>query len=195
MNRSSLTTDTEVLVLLGRRQQVHYGSPEFFRQFGGTGEELHGRPFRRLVAPDLRASLDRHLDQLLAGTLDQFSHRTALLRRSAPPLDVLLTATALHGSSPNRAVAIQLAAQGVTSAGPSIGEMAAKVLEGTAAGLTSEFLAARLFISRQTVDYHISRMLRQFGIPNRVALIAHAYSTGILQPNSWPPRVADESIK
>ncbi|MEU6480995.1 LuxR C-terminal-related transcriptional regulator [Streptomyces sp. NPDC047017] len=201
MNRSSLITGREVLVFLDRRQQVQYGSPEFFRQFAAAGQELHGRPFRHLVAPDLRATLDQHLHQLLAGTRDQFSHATALLRRSTPPLDAVLTATALHGSSPNRAVAIQLAlpagvpAQGAVSAGPSISEMAAKVLEGTAAGLTSEFLASRLFISRQTVEYHISRMLRQFDIPNRVALIAHAYSTGILKTNAWPPRVADEFVK
>ncbi|MGY4923064.1 LuxR C-terminal-related transcriptional regulator [Streptomyces sp. 900105755] len=202
MNRSSLIADSDVLVFLDRKQQMQYGSPEFFRQFGGSGDELYGRPFRHLIAPNLREALDRHLNQLLAGTRDQFSHHIALLRQSASPLSAVLTATALYGSSPNRAVAVQLvrppeapAPAGVSSAGLSIGEMAAKVLEGTAAGLTSEFLASRLFVSRQTVEYHISRMLRQFDMPNRAALIALAYSTGILQINAWPPRVADEFIK
>ncbi|MFJ3898874.1 MULTISPECIES: LuxR C-terminal-related transcriptional regulator [unclassified Streptomyces] len=201
MNRSSLITDREVLVFLDRRQKVQYGSPEFFRQFGGSAEELHGKPFRHLIAPHLRETLNQHLNQLLAGTRDQFSRHIALLRRSASPLDAALTATALYGSSPDRAVVVQLArpvdepSEAATGDGPSISEMAARVLEGTAAGLTTEFLAARLFVSRQTVEYHISRMLRQFETPNRVALIAHAYSTGMLRTNSWPPRVADERIK
>jgi PAS domain S-box-containing protein len=201
MGHSALTTDREVLVFLDRKHQMQYGSPEFFRQFGGSGEELYGKPFRSLIESDLRETLDRDLNQLLVGDRDQFSHRIALRRRSATPLSAVLTATALWGSSPNRAVAIQLF-RPTDPAGPKtvserlvIGEMAAKILEGTAAGLTSEFLASRLFISPKTVDYHISRMLRQFGMPNRVALIALAYSTGILQINSWPPRVADEFIK
>lgn len=201
MNHSALTTDREVLVFLDRKQQMQYGSPEFFRQFGGSGEELYGKPFRYLIASNLREDFDRDLNQLLIGNRDQFSHHIALLRRSASPLSAVLTATALWGSSPSRAVAIQLF-HPTDAPEPKavrenlvISEMAARVLEGTAAGLTSEFLASHLFISRQTVDYHISRMLRQFDMPNRVALIALAYSMGILQINSWPPRVADEFIK
>jgi PAS domain S-box-containing protein len=201
MNRSALTADSEALVFLNRNQQVQYASPEFFRQFGGSAEELCGRPFRNLVAPDLREGLESHLKQLLLGARDKYSHRTALLRRSASPLIATLTATALKGSSPNRALAIQLArpadgyASRAASRGASLSEMSVKVLEGTAAGLTSEFLAAHLFISRQAVDYHIARMLRQFGMPNRAALIALAYSTGILKTGTWPPRVADGLVK
>ena len=159
------------------------------------------QPFRNLVVPDLREGLENRLNQLLLGARDKCSHRTALLRRSASPLIATLTATALTGSSPNRALAIQLArsvdgsAPPAASRGPSLSEMSAKVLEGTAAGLTSEFLAARLFISRQTVDYHIARMLRQFDMPNRAALIALAYSTGILQIGTWPPRMADGLVE
>jgi PAS domain S-box-containing protein len=201
MNRPALAADAETLVFLNRNQQVQYASPEFFQQFGGSAEELCGQPFRNLVTPDLREGVESHLKQLLLGARDKYSHRTVLLRRSASPLITTLTATALKGSSPNRALAIQLARPVDGSAprpadrGPSLSEMSAKVLEGTAVGLTSEVLAARLFISCKTVDYHIARMLRQFDMPNRAALIALAYSTGILKTGIWPPRVAEGLIK
>ena len=59
MGHSALTTDREVLVFLDRKHQMQYGSPEFFRQFGGSGEELYGKPFRSLIESDLREPLDR----------------------------------------------------------------------------------------------------------------------------------------
>jgi len=201
MNRSALTGDAEISVFLNRRQRLQYGSPEFFLQVGATSEELCGKPFCGLVVPDLRKSLESRLHQVLEGTRGQFSLPTALRRQSATPFSVMLTATALCGSTPNRAVAVRLErpADGPASSDVSsdlrIGEMASKILEGTAAGQTSEHVAARLFVSRQTVEYHISRMLRKFDMPNRVALIALAYSMGMLDANTWPPRVADRFIK
>jgi DNA-binding CsgD family transcriptional regulator len=68
----------------------------------------------------------------------------------------------------------------------------AQVLEGVAAGVPTTRLAKRLNLSRQGIEYHIGRMLRKFGAANRTALIAKAYSLGMLSADSWPPRVAPE---
>jgi DNA-binding CsgD family transcriptional regulator len=38
------------------------------------------------------------------------------------------------------------------------------------------------------VNYHLTRLSDRFGVPNRTALVARAYSLGLLDPGSWPPR-------
>lgn len=70
----------------------------------------------------------------------------------------------------------------------------ARILEGVAAGASSVQLASRLFLSRQGVEYHIGRLLRRFRVPNRTALVGRAYSLGIFDSGSWPPRVLREFV-
>lgn len=56
-------------------------------------------------------------------------------------------------------------------------------------------LAARLYLSRQGVEYHVGLMLRRLKAPNRAALVARAHSMGMLTIGSWPPRVLPEFVK
>lgn len=73
--------------------------------------------------------------------------------------------------------------------------LTAKVLEGVAAGDPTVRLAAKLFLSRQGVEYHVSILLRQFKVPNRTALAAKAYSMGMFSIGCWPPRILPEYIR
>ncbi len=59
-----------------------------------------------------------------------------------------------------------------------------------AGGFTTAQVAARLHISRYTVAQHISAMLRQAPARTRGELIARAYVDGILERDTWPPRLA-----
>lgn len=68
------------------------------------------------------------------------------------------------------------------------------ILEGIASGASSVQLAASLFLSRQGVEYHIGRLLRRFRVPNRTALVGRAYSLGIFDSGSWPPKVRREFV-
>jgi DNA-binding CsgD family transcriptional regulator len=70
----------------------------------------------------------------------------------------------------------------------------AGILEGVASGASSVQLAASLFLSRQGVEYHIGRLLRRFRVPNRTALVGRAYSLGIFDSGSWPPKVRREFV-
>ena len=70
----------------------------------------------------------------------------------------------------------------------------ARILEGVAGGLSTVQLSARVYLSRQGVDYHISALLRRFRVSNRAALASRAYSMGILSSGSWPPRVVPECV-
>jgi DNA-binding CsgD family transcriptional regulator len=63
-----------------------------------------------------------------------------------------------------------------------------RVLELVALGLSSREIGARLWISRQTVTYHISNLLVKLDAPTRAGLVARAYALGLLEPGCWPPR-------
>ena len=62
-----------------------------------------------------------------------------------------------------------------------------RVLELVALGLSSREIGARLWISRQTVTYHISNLLVKLEAPTRAGLVARAYALGLLEPGCWPP--------
>ncbi|MFF4696335.1 helix-turn-helix transcriptional regulator [Streptomyces chattanoogensis] len=65
-----------------------------------------------------------------------------------------------------------------------------RILSLLAAGRSNADIATSLHLSRQTVDYHLSRLRDLLDAPNRCALVARAYALGILVPQSWPPRSA-----
>ncbi|MFF9090606.1 PAS domain-containing protein [Streptomyces sp. NPDC014991] len=65
-----------------------------------------------------------------------------------------------------------------------------RILALLAAGHSNADIAATLHLSRQTVDYHLSRLRDLLGAATRPALVARAYVLGILSPQAWPPRSA-----
>jgi DNA-binding NarL/FixJ family response regulator len=85
--------------------------------------------------------------------------------------------------------------QGLAASQRKLTPLTARVLEGVAAGDPTVRLAAKLFLSRQGIEYHVSILLRQFKVPNRTALAAKAYSMGMFSIGCWPPRVLPEYIR
>jgi len=69
-----------------------------------------------------------------------------------------------------------------------------RVLELVALGLSSREIAARLWVSRQTVTYHISNLLVGLRASTRAGLVARAYAFGLLEPGRWPPRVSAQGF-
>ncbi|GAA3138295.1 PAS domain-containing protein [Streptomyces echinatus] len=63
-----------------------------------------------------------------------------------------------------------------------------RILALLAAGHSNADIAEALRLSRQTVDYHLSRLRHLLGGATRPALVARAYVLGILSPHTWPPR-------
>ncbi|MBC2875764.1 MULTISPECIES: LuxR C-terminal-related transcriptional regulator [Streptomyces] len=70
----------------------------------------------------------------------------------------------------------------------------AKIMERIAAGERTTCIANKLYLSRQGVEYHVSKMMDRFRVPNRTALVAKAYAMGILGSEAWPPRVLQDRI-
>lgn len=73
---------------------------------------------------------------------------------------------------------------------PSLTAAQIRILSLLAAGSSNADIATSLKLSRQTVDYHLSRLRELLGAPTRPALVARAYVLGILAPRAWPPRSA-----
>ncbi|MEU0126661.1 MULTISPECIES: PAS domain S-box protein [unclassified Streptomyces] len=68
-----------------------------------------------------------------------------------------------------------------------------RILSLLAEGSSNGEIAASLKLSRQTLDYHLSRLRELLGAATRPALVARAYVLGILAPRAWPPRSATAS--
>ncbi|GGV27842.1 hypothetical protein GCM10010277_09640 [Streptomyces longisporoflavus] len=65
-----------------------------------------------------------------------------------------------------------------------------RILSLLAEGSSNGDIATSLKLSRQTVDYHLSRLRELLDAATRPALVARAYVLGILAPRAWPPRSA-----
>lgn len=64
-----------------------------------------------------------------------------------------------------------------------------EVLRLVAAGAPNSRIAAQLWITEQTVKFHLSKVYRKLGVSNRTEASHHAYVHGLLEA-SPPPRVA-----
>ncbi|WP_406345629.1 PAS domain S-box protein [Streptomyces sp. NBC_00648] len=71
---------------------------------------------------------------------------------------------------------------------PSLTAAQIRILSLLAAGSSNGDIATSLKLSRQTVDYHLSRLRELLDAATRPALVARAYVLGILAPRTWPPR-------
>jgi DNA-binding NarL/FixJ family response regulator len=82
----------------------------------------------------------------------------------------------------------------VVSLKPCLSKLDAQIIESIAAGERTTHIANKVYLSRQGVEYHVSKLLRYLRVPNRAALVAKAYAMGILAVGTWPPAVRAEGI-
>jgi PAS domain S-box-containing protein len=155
-------------------------NPAFAEILGTTPMKLRRRPVAELLKPaddheyervlaDLRTRRRRRVDLAVhwptgAGTLTI----QVVNDQAAPGLLLTLTPTA-------------------TTRPPDLTERELSVLRLIASGATSAQAADQLGLTPDGVNYHLNRLTAQLRVPNRVALIARAYTLGILNPTAWPP--------
>ncbi|EQD86895.1 helix-turn-helix transcriptional regulator [Saccharopolyspora erythraea] len=63
----------------------------------------------------------------------------------------------------------------------------ARILALVAGGGTTAQMAKAVGMTADGVNYHLQRLSRRWGSPNRTALVARAYVLGVLRPRAWPP--------
>jgi DNA-binding CsgD family transcriptional regulator len=177
----------------------------FLRQFGGTSAEICGRSIYDLLRPSASPALDGHFTRLTEGRSSHFTEQVVGVRGPDEVFSAELTGVAVHSEAtpvvctvvlrpdegpppPPAEDAPRLGREGLSPLG-------ARILEGVAGGASTEQLGARLYLSRQGVEYHVGQMLRQLRVPNRAALVARAHSEGMFAPGVWPPRILPGFVK
>ncbi|MFB7506369.1 helix-turn-helix transcriptional regulator [Streptomyces broussonetiae] len=172
----------------------------FTRSFHSGAERLWGRHLYDLLHPSAARVLDRQFSRLADGDQDHFTERVIGLGYAGLPFFADLTGTAAeHPDGAPAPVTYLVAVRPVGEPDPSplsqpptralLSTLHARILEGIAAGASNIQLASRLHLSRQAIDYHVGRLLRQLRAPNRAALVARAHAYGMLAAGTWPPRV------
>ncbi|MFI1629034.1 PAS domain-containing protein [Streptomyces noursei] len=155
--------------------------------------ELVGRRAHTLLAPapDLPA-LERSWRALVARRNRRLQTSAVLLDGSGRQRRARLHLTTVsRGTSRAAGVWAVVTHQGLAhEAHPPLTASQVRILSLLAAGRSNAEIATQLHLSRQTVDYHLSRLRDLLDAPTRCALVARAYVLGILAPQAWPPRSA-----
>jgi DNA-binding CsgD family transcriptional regulator len=182
---------------------IQQANQEFFAQFGGGSTDVCGRRFCDLVHPSVQRPLMREFGRLVEGKRNRFATQVVAVRPEASAFTSSLTGVAVRGETPGIAAILVLMrpthgaeeAGVVTNRKKILTEIDARILEGIAAGFSTIPLASRLYLSRQGVEYHVTGLLRKLKVPNRAALVSRAYSMGVLNVGTWPPKVVEDFIK
>ncbi|MFD0023039.1 LuxR C-terminal-related transcriptional regulator [Streptomyces sp. NPDC058427] len=183
---------------------VRQANEEFFRRFGDASTGLYGRSFRELVHPSVQQPLMRQFSRLVEGKRQRFASHVVAVGPEDEAFAGTLTAAAVSGGTSDLAAILVLMRSSddseedagvLTHQKKILTEIDARILEGIAAGMSTIPLASRLHLSRQGVEYHVTGLLRKLRVPNRAALVSRAYSMGVLNVGTWPPKVVGDFIK
>jgi DNA-binding CsgD family transcriptional regulator len=185
------------LAVLDLGSQIREANEAFCRYFDHDRSDLLKREFTSMLHPRCRGRLLQELTPLASG-------HSLVMRRSVPlwtgETDFIgeLTGIAVEsGGQRWRMREIMILVKPDISRNPQasvaahkiLSDVDAQILEGVAAGKSTVNIAAKVHLSRQGIEYHISAMLRRFNVSNRTALTSKAYAMGLLSASSWPPSV------
>ncbi|WP_043239043.1 helix-turn-helix transcriptional regulator [Streptomyces violaceusniger] len=179
------------------------GDEDFCRHFGASSAELCGRSLFDLLHPSTSSVLREHFSRLHDGRRTRFTERVLGCHSRGQVFSGKLTGTAIQGRSDRLSSIVVMVkpdderpeeAPAPTSQ-KLLSPLEARILEGVATGASTVQMAAKLYLSRQGVEYHVGSMLRKMKAPNRAALVSRAYAAGMLTVGTWPARVRPEFVK
>jgi DNA-binding NarL/FixJ family response regulator len=184
------------------RLRIVEASDDFRQELAGRGEVI-GRQLTEYLHQSSHPAFDHSLNRMVTGRGSPFVERVLVLRNGDQMSPAELTAVAVRNHRPMISM-ILVTLRWDSNARPvgrawslrhMFSDIDARILEGVAMGMSTVNLAAELYLSRQGVEYHVGKMLRQLKVTNRAALVSRAYATGVLSPGTWPPRVAPDCVK
>lgn len=191
------------LAVLDPTLRVRAVNSAFLAQCGREPGDVADRSFADFLHPSVRQHLMRQFGRLVQGHHARLVGRSIAMWFNDTAVAGKLTAHPVQNDNVGGAmILVQFTPEKTEESqqvpvGPQrkLTPLTAKVLEGVAAGDPTVRLAAKLFLSRQGIEYHVSILLRQFKVPNRTALAAKAYSMGMFSIGCWPPKVLPEYIR
>ncbi|MFD9221729.1 PAS domain-containing protein [Streptomyces sp. NPDC060064] len=174
----------------GRIQQASAAAAELLQT---RPSDLVGRRAHTVLAPAPELDLlHRRWNDLIARRRRRFETSAVLVDARGRQRRARLHLTTVGRSSTRAAeVWAVVTHQGLAhEAHPPLTASQIRILSLLATGSSNGEIATSLRLSRQTVDYHLSRLRDLLGAATRPALVARAYVLGILSPQTWPPRSA-----
>ena len=109
--------------------------------------------------------------------------KTARLERVCALIREVAAGTVFHAFT--AAPAPLRRGNGASGDAPALTQRELEVLRLVAAGAPNSRIAAQLWITEQTVKFHLSKVYRKLGVSNRTAASHHAYVHGLLE--TTPP--------
>ena len=184
------------IAALDADQRVLEANADLIQLLDLSAQQVRGKQFVELLHPGIRSGTRKQLTTLLEEKRGRFSDHVAALRSDGSLTAATLTAVAVRGQNHTASALVLLNPSDLHNGGKVVvqqnivlTDVDARILEGVAAGLSTVHIASRLNLSRTGVDYHVRAMQRKLKAANRPALIARAYTLGILSVATWPPRV------
>ncbi|MGY1440067.1 PAS domain-containing protein [Streptomyces reniochalinae] len=190
------------LAVLDSALRVRAVNDVFSEQCGRPRTAIRNHSFAELLHLSVRSHLLRQFERLIQGDHARVDCQPIATRFEGTGIVGQLAAFPVdNGTDKTQSIVVQFAPERTKESLPpargqvKLTSLTSRVLEGVAAGDPTARLAAKLFLSRQGIEYHVSLLLRQFKVPNRTALAAKAYSMGIFSIGCWPPKVLPECIR
>lgn len=179
---------------------VEEANADFCQDLGWALGTVRGRSVFDFVHQSAHVHLRGQFARLTTGKRTRITERVLGVHANGSLVPGRLTATIVGAAK----AAILLVFQGdrtntstgaVSDRRKILTSLDARILEGVATGASSVQLAAKLYLSRQGVEYHVSTMLRKLKAANRAELVSRAYSMGVLSVGLWPPKVQPDFVK
>jgi DNA-binding CsgD family transcriptional regulator len=182
--------------------RVQEANEPFRRELGGAAETV-GRELFDYLRVGNQTTLRRQFVRLIEGRNERIAEQVLGLRAGDRLTPARLTAVSIRDRSPlvsSILIMLQWDESAADAPAPTarhrvLTELDARILQGVAMGMSTVNLAAKLYLSRQGVEYHVATMMKKLKAANRAALVSRAYAMGVLSPGMWPPVVAQEFIK
>ncbi|MBP2478829.1 PAS domain S-box-containing protein [Crossiella equi] len=165
-------------------------NPEFAALLGTSPARLHGTVLTTLMAARQQDAHDRLMRELGSGARGRRTlavrwapRRTGRTRTGTLTLQVVKDVEA--------SLLLTLAADpetpGTADTPPELSTRETEILTRVAAGDTTSAIASAVGLTPDGVTYHVTQLCRRFQAANRTALVARAYTTGVLDAAVWPP--------
>ncbi len=190
------------LAVLDPHLHIQETNSAFLKQCG-CSFDLQDYDFLELLHPSVRQYMRRQFERLIHRRKSRFVEQMSALWATRTAFSGRLTAMTVYNDTDQLKNVVVLVnpekdeddRRTLIRPNKIVTPINARILEGVATGVPTVQLAAKLYLSRQGIEYHVSNMLRQFKVPNRAALVSKAYSMGIFGVGSWPPKVLSEYIQ
>ena len=101
--------------------------------------------------------------------------------KSVNPLDLPAAVRQAHEGTVYHTIARPNAGTDTNAKAAGLTERETSILGAVARGLSNQAIAAELFVTEQTVKFHLTNVYRKLGVANRTDAVRHAYQHGLIE--------------